>query len=313
MTPPNFNIQCSLPETLLSCLSQPIKDRKADPSIVPITVDNSKNIKVSDQFSKKIEYDKFYTKELIANECISLLNLDGYDFVVEPSAGSGNFLNNIVHENKVGLDIQPECSSVLKQDWFTYEIDKKFNNVLIVGNPPFGKRNQMSLGFIEHALTFDNVKTIAFILPDVFHKQTLQSHIPDVFRLKYSNKLPPFSFEFNDVSYDVPCTFFVFDKSIGQDLRTPIYPFRDTNDFVFGTSNNYDFFVMGAAANTVKDSPTALNRGYYIKVREGVDVELVKEKFRMCSWTGFSSASGGVFWLSQSEIIRQYRIQFEND
>ena len=263
-------------------------------------------------YSKNVELDKFYTKESVAMDCLKVLGkIDDYDFVIEPSAGNGSFYRNIIHNNKVGLDIKPECESICLQDWLTYVIDKRYKRVLIVGNPPFGVRNQLSKAFIKHALEFEAVKTVAFILPDVFNKYTLQRHIPAEFRLKQALKLPPNSFEINGLPFNVPCTFFVFDQSNGDDLRFLPKMYQETADFVFGTADNYDFFIMGASANTVKDTPTAKNRGHYIKVRSGVDVGLVRENFKRCLWRGYSSASGGVFWLTQPEIVCQYRSQFE--
>ena len=94
-----------------------------------------------DQYSKKIELDKFYTKESVAIACLKLLgDLDYYDLVIEPSAGNGSFFRNINHKNKIGLDLKPEYETIREQDWFTLKIDKRFKKVLIVGNPPFGKR-----------------------------------------------------------------------------------------------------------------------------------------------------------------------------
>jgi hypothetical protein len=249
----------------------------------------------------------------VAIDCLSLLNLDDYDLVIEPSAGNGSFSRNINHGNTVGLDIKPECSSICEQDWFTYEIDMNYKNVLIVGNPPFGLRNKLSSEFIQHAATFDNVKTIAFILPDVYNKHTLQKRIPTEFRLNCIQKLPAESFEINGAPFNLPCSFFVFDKSTGLDLRFHPEKYIDTEDFVFGTKDNHDFFILGASPQTVKDSKAHNNRGYFIKVREGVDAGRVKDNFKRCPWTGNSSVSGGAAWRTKAEIVCQYRKQFEED
>ncbi len=280
--------------------------------VVVKKADKSKHVKKHAPYSDKKEYDKFYTKESVAIDCLKSLNLDDYDFVIEPSAGSGSFFRNIDHENKVGLDIKPECCSINEQDWFRYKIDKRFKRVLIVGNPPFGINNQLSKAFIKHASSFDAVKTIAFILPDAYNKHTSQRHVPLEFRLKYSKKLPRNSFEINGIPYNAPCTFFIFDKSFGVDLRFQPENYKDTKDFIFGTKADYDFFVLGAAPHRVSNSPTPKNRGYYIRARESVDVERVKENFKRCPWTGNGSAPGGAAWLLKEEIVCQYRKQFED-
>ncbi len=272
----------------------------------------TKILNKSSQYSSKIELDKFYTKPSVAIDCITLLNMDEYDFVIEPSAGNGSFFLNIPHPFKMGLDLKPECSLVETHDWLTYKVDQKYKNVLILGNPPFGRRNKLSISFNKHALTFDSVRTIAFILPDVFHKHTLQKYFPPEFRLKTLMKLPPYSFEVDGAPYNVPCTFFIFDKSPGQDLKFMPEKYKDTKDFIYGSKNNYDFFVMGAAPYNIKDSPSPTNRGYYIKVREGVAPEQVRCNFESASWVGNSSVAGGVSWFTQPEMVRQYRQQFED-
>jgi hypothetical protein len=270
------------------------------------------NERVDNLYSDKIEFDKFYTLESVAIECLQLLDLSSYDLVIEPSAGNGSFFRNINHPNIIGLDIKPECSSVLEQDWFSFEIDKSYKNVLIVGNPPFGKRNNLSKSFLKHAASFRNVRTIAFVLPDVYFKATLQLHIPKEFRLKHIKKLPQNSFVCGEKIINMPCSFFIFDKSEGPDLRELPLEHMDTNDFEFGSAKKFDFFAKGAAPNTILEFTSSNNRGHYIKVKDGVDVERVKENFRKCHWTAFSSTSGGSAWRPQDQIVREYRKTFES-
>lgn len=265
---------------------------------------------IKQQYSDKFEYDKFYTKPDIAKLCLNEIDFEEYDFVIEPSAGNGNFLNNISHHNKIGIDIKPEHEFILNINWFDYSIDTHFNNVIVIGNPPFGKRNNLSIKFIQHAMSFKNVKTIAFILPNVFKKHTLQKNISKEYRLKSITVLPKDSFLVYGKTYNIPCSFFVFDKSNGIDLRFKPDNFKETNDFVYGTKENYDFFVMGAAPNIIKEKPSTTNRGYYIKVKEGIDINTIKNNFINGKWKGQSSANGGVYWLTKPELIENYLMQY---
>lgn len=75
---------------------------------VKYEVDESIKVENLDQYSDKVDYDKFYTKEAVAIDCLRSIDLKEYDLIIEPSAGNGSFLKNIKHENKVGLDIKPE-------------------------------------------------------------------------------------------------------------------------------------------------------------------------------------------------------------
>ena len=173
-----------------------------------------------------------------------------------------------------------------------------------MGNPPFGKNNKLSKKFISHSFSFDNIKTVAFILPNVYHKYTLQRLIPEDYRISNIIPIDSDSFVIGNKIIDIPTSFFVFDKSIGIDLRFDVNKYKNNNHFYFSTKNNYDFYVMGAAPNNLKDVPTSNNRGYYVKSL--IDVEVLKERFRNIQWTSYSSVSGGVAWRTKIELIKCY-------
>jgi len=257
-------------------------------------------------YSENVDLDKFYTKPSVAMDCLSYLDLDSYDLIIEPSAGSGSFFHNISHDNKVGLDLLPESDDIIEEDWFEYKINSKYKKVLVVGNPPFGKRNKLSGNFIKHACGFNNVQTIAFVLPHVYNKHTLQKNFSDEYRLKQVIDLGENAFEINGEEYHVPCSFYIFDKSDGKCLRFDPEKWMESSDWVFGTKDDFSFFVMGASPKTLKMKPSKNNRGYYIKVKDGVKVSHVRRKFRNNLWIANSSANGGVAWLSKPELVFSY-------
>jgi len=262
-------------------------------------------------YSKKIEMDKFYTKSKIAELCISKINIEEYDLIIEPSAGNGAFLNILIDNKKestdvIGIDISPENENILKKDWFLFNIDKKYNKVLIIGNPPFGKRNKLSKKFITHSASFDNVKTIAFILPNVFKKHTLQKVIPKDFRIKEIIELPKNSFMIENKEYHVPCSFFIFDKSLGKCLRFDESKYTETPDWNFSNKEDYDFFILGASPKTILKTPNKNNRGYYIKIKNNKNLNNIIKKFESIKWNGNSSVSGGVSWFTKPEIVKIY-------
>ena len=69
--------------------------------------------------------DKFYTIPTYSKKCIDkvfeLYDINNFQLIVEPSAGNGSFLNQIHSENKIGIDISPEDSNILKMDFFDYK------------------------------------------------------------------------------------------------------------------------------------------------------------------------------------------------
>ena len=248
--------------------------------------------------------DKYYTKNTTVSICLEELELNEYDFIIEPSAGAGAFYNCLPNP-KIGLDIEPDYSDLIKENWLKYKIPSYYRNVLIVGNPPYGRNHYLSTKFIKHSLSFSNVKTIAFILADVYQKYTRQRIIPKIeWRIKNIIKLPKNSFIFEGNEKHIPCSFFIFDKSDGKDLRCDPNKYKDKVDFTFGTKNDFDLFLFGAAPKKIITNPALNNRGHYLKSK--IPVNQLLEKLNKIKWTGYSCANGGVYWLTQTEIIEQY-------
>lgn len=261
-------------------------------------------------YSKKIDKDKFYTKECVALECINQVNIQDFDVIIEPSAGNGSFYNNIKHHNVIGIDILPEKDTITKMNWFDYKHPNFEDKILVIGNPPFGLRNDLSKKFIKHSQKI-NAHTIAFILPEVFKKHTLQKFIPKEYKIKLIYDIPKNSFLLNDSEYHVPCSFFVFTKEECECLRFDPSLYRECVQWRFSDKFDYDFFVMGASPNKLKLVPEKNNRGYFIKVNSPFKVEDVMKKFESCEWQGFSSVNGGVSWRTKPELVKSFSETYE--
>lgn len=265
---------------------------------------NLKNQKASSFISNDRVLDKFYTKSDIAKSVISHVNLAQFDLIIEPSAGSGSFSKELFERKYpvLAMDIEPESDNILRQNWFDYRINQNYKKVLVIGNPPFGKNNNMSKAFLKHAFSFENVHTVAFILPDVFKKYTLQSVIPENYFINEIISLPKNSFLLSGAEHHVPCSFFIISKNNYRDLRQD----REviSSDFFFSTKKDYDFFVYGAAPKKIIELPNKNSRGYYIKSK--IDKNLLKQRFESMNWEGHSSANGGVFWLTKVDFIENY-------
>ena len=250
--------------------------------------------------------DKYYTKENVVRKCLAMVEelSHSYDLVIEPSAGNGAFYDKINHHNKIGIDIDPHHKDIVKKDWLTFDVGQQYKKVLIVGNPPFGRYHKLSSAFISHALSFPNVQTIAFILPNVYNKHTRQKILPSHWRICSITDLGRNAFQLDGKDYHVPTSFFVFDKSKGTDLRVNPNLYRDTDDFEFGNKCNFDIFVFGASPKRITLHPKPNNRGYFLKSKISVP-ELI-EKIENVNWTGNSCANGGVYWLTKHEFLEQY-------
>lgn len=262
----------------------------------------------SNPIKMKDELDRFYTKDLVAKQCIDTLlrYCQDSDLFVEPSAGGGAFFRQLPN-NKVGLDLAPSCDGVVKGDWFDYEPPC---GCVVVGNPPFGTRNSLTKAFIKHSL--DKAKIIAFVLPSSYRKETTQAVFPVEWNLVESIDLPHNSFTFEGDDYHVPCVFQIWIKNYLTDLRESSKVKITTEDFEFVGKIDADWFTFGASPSKTldKEEVTSKNRGYYIKEK----IEGVRTVFSLIDWKkkANSSVSGGVAWYSKQEIINIYE-EFKNE
>ena len=68
-----------------------------------------------------------------------------YDLILEPSAGEGAFLDYLPKSKSLGIDIDPKREDVIEHDFFEFSTNKK---TLTIGNPPFGRKNKLSVEFL---------------------------------------------------------------------------------------------------------------------------------------------------------------------
>ena len=136
--------------------------------------------------------DKFYTISSYSKICIEkvfeLYNKSDFDLIIEPSAGNGSFYNQIENDNKIGLDISPEDENILKMNFFDYTPPQNKKNILVIGNPPFGKISSIAIKFFNHSSKWANV--IAFIIPRTFRRFSVQNKLNNNFHLIYDSDVP---------------------------------------------------------------------------------------------------------------------------
>ena len=270
------------------------------------------------KITQKDVLDKFYTKPRVAAQCVeTLLSLISQDMnFVEPSAGSGVFKDALlvsgVNRCKVSCyDIKPEREDIEQQDFLLLQKEnlKYEENVVFVGNPPFGSRNKTTDLFIKHCIRL-KADTIAFILPEVYSKFVKQKVFPEDYKLISITDLPEYSFTFEGNEYHIPSTFQVWKRNTKlQDLRKK--EFTESKDFVIMKNSDKeeaDFFVFGSAPQNILEISEVKpnNRGYYLK--SFIDKEELKSKIKAIRWKNYgnSSVNGGVFWLTKSELYEIY-------
>lgn len=158
------------------------------------------------------ELSQYYTKPEIAELCVSYLDLSAYGLIVEPSAGTGSFLEPLKRTGSkiIALDVEPKEETIQKKDFFDFLPER--SKILVVGNPPFGKNNTLAVRFINHSALF--AETIAFILPVSFKKDFLLNQLNEHLELVAVYDLPAESFVKSDgTAFNYETAFFVFQYS----------------------------------------------------------------------------------------------------
>lgn len=174
--------------------------------------------------------DQFYTNKGISKLCIDFIlermpHTAKYTWV-EPSAGSGAFVDALDSRyERIAMDIDPKSEAVEKRDFFEWEPPVS-GDVIVFGNPPFGKQSSMAKAFIRKSCTFANV--IAFILPKSFTKPSMNNAFEEHFHLMHTREIEKNAFEVNGSEYDVPCVFQIWEK---KDHKRP--PVKKTGPIGF--------------------------------------------------------------------------------
>ena len=184
------------------------------------------NLKIDySKYSSK-QKDQFYTKIETAHYCyqkfLNIISNKDYNDIkeeinytyIEPSVGSGNFLEVLPKERTIGIDIEPRCNNVIQADYLDWmpENDDNNNKFVVFGNPPFGLRGQLALKFINHSSKFADY--VCFILPQLFEsdgKGVPRKRVKD-FNLIHSEKLNTFFLEPNGKEIKINCIFQIWSK-----------------------------------------------------------------------------------------------------
>lgn len=188
--------------------------------------------------------DKYYTRKEVVVKCLeSLESLESFQpsAVIEPSAGNGTFLKtfqekplNSTQIPIIGYDIQPDDPSILCSDFLKLqpeEFIKYGSSVLCLGNPPFGRQNNLAIKFFNHCANIPNVFCIAMIFPKSFRKESVQKRLNLWFHLEKEFDLERNSFESADQTeiFDIPCIFQIWFRKDTERIQPQIEQLHPSN------------------------------------------------------------------------------------
>ena len=277
------------------------------------------------RIKRTVDKEQYYTSSALAKNCISRVDLhfplSKFSMIVEPSAGTGAFLHEFpAGYNTVGLDIDPKAKDILNVNFFDWTPAVESDNILVIGNPPFGQRGSLAVKFINHAAKFAD--TIAFILPRSFNKYTFLNRVPTNFHLIDSFECDDFVLE-NGNSVKVKCVFQLWKKS--DTPRIVIKSKSEHPDFLLchchlsRTSDEklklvldkYPWSIPQVGANLKIKPSNEVKSGshWFIKpLNDSVTSTLAKMDFRFLEGMNTAFMS-----LSKNDIIKAYDLVVRSD
>jgi predicted RNA methylase len=260
--------------------------------------------------------DKFYTSPMLAAKCCELfkehvkINTE-IDVIIEPSAGNGSFIPFLfpLCKNLIYFDIEPEHPDIIKQDYFTFDINTlKQPNTLTkyhaIGNPPFGRQSSLAIKFIKQSAKF--CETISFILPNSFKKDSMKKYFPENFHLIYQCDVEKNSFIIKDKQIDVPCVFQIWEnRCYIRDLPTKQTP----NIFRFVKQSeqpDISFRRVGVNAGKIDTEnlhEKSIQSHYFIKFHDSIDKIMVIQKMKQITYP--TNNTVGPKSISKQELINE--------
>jgi len=252
--------------------------------------------------SKNIELDKFYTPKETVDRCLGIFNnmVDVEDIteIIEPSAGNGAF--SLKLDDCIAYDIEPEHESIIKQDFLKLELPYKQGRA-IIGNPPFGDRNNLALKFFKKSIK--SCDYIGFILPisqlnnvDSFYEfDLISSH--DLGTLSYSG-------------IDVNCCFNVYERpkilNKKPNLKSKLFSLHRTNrDNFENTDADFMLCKRGSVGKEIFEDGKRYGDEYKVVVFDKSNLEYVKNTILKHDWKNFKNHQSSPN-ISKNDIYRLF-------
>lgn len=267
------------------------------------------------------DMDQFYTNEDTAMECLEILkkavDIDRFDYCVEPSAGTGSFYKLLDDKKRIGMDLEPKYEGITKMDYFDFEpIEGK--KYLVIGNPPFGKISSLAVKFFNKSGYAD---CIAFILPRTFKRVSIQNQLDLNFELIHCHDLPMKPCCFTP-KMSAKCCFQIWKKT--NKARLIIEFDRTHPDFVFvkmgpkdennqpTPPKNADFALKAYGSNCGEIVDKGLNNlrpKSWHWIKSNIDIKLLKKRFNSLDYS-ISKDTVRQDSIGQQELIHIYKLKY---
>ena len=251
--------------------------------------------------------DKFYTNPSIVDKYVNIFKsyVKTGDLIIEPSAGNGSWSIPLREHSIIAFDIQPEADNIIQRDFLFVELDSFNSNLHFIGNPPFGRQSSLAKRFIKHITSCTRSKTIAFILPKSFKKESYKKTFPLCYHLDFEDDIPEDAFILNNEKYDVPCVFQIWIRKENERF-VPQKKFPKGFKFVkIDEDPHFSLRRVGVNAGTIsKNINKSVQSHYFIRLDNYDDNFLTK--FNSIKWAHNNTV--GPKSISKQEFIKEINI-----
>ena len=269
-----------------------------------------------------ISGDQFYTKSEIAKKCLDKLSehvdVNLFDIIIEPSAGTGSFFNLLPVDKRIGIDLEPNCEGVIQGDYTDFEPPPN-KRIAVVGNPPFGINSKSAVIFFDHSAKFADI--IAFIIPRTWKRISIQNRLSLDFELIFNMDLPTTPCCFTP-KMGAKCCFQIWQRTsqprqkIRQESTHPDFEFLKMGplDSKNQPTPNMDAdFVMRAYGSNCgrlfTENLISLRPKSYHWVKSRIDIDLLKERFASLDYS-ISKDTCRQDSIGRKELIYLYKSSF---
>ena len=260
----------------------------------------------------KIRNDKYYTPpdlaKYIINKTKEIIGDENITEYIEPAAGAGVFLD-FLDKPYLAYDIEPEDDRIIKQDFLTLDLEYKKGRC-IIGNPPFGRGNSLSMAFYKKSIHICDY--ISFILPISQYKNNVQLYD---FDLIYSEDLGKRLYS----GVELHCCLNIYKKPKNGLNKKPNYKLNDIKIIEYRRDGRekkipegYDYamgrFGAGCVGKPINNVGQYASECYFYITNEKLKDKIL-DILKNTDWKEISKGISGTYCLPQWKIYKYIKEQ----